>query len=636
MRINRDPFLWSLTESDVSFTGLIMSRYASMCKYYDKIIHNPCAAFFSPDDAYGMTFNYWAPFYSLQVDINLQQNLQYQGTEDLLSKLDAYRRIMDGQSKAASAIFCVAETAKQVYDVARANRVAAMNDEFWKMFHDSDDPDDPANDQDWQLFKSSYRTYFATPGVHEEDLDAIGPRSWKILQGYEGFSPYADPSTGFELSYEVRFGCKPGFEECKFYDALMLSGFAACYVAHTAGSADNKSVNQAIIKLTMNADGAELGGAAWNATSMEVYLHALENGQLLHFAGASGEISFDKDTYTAATSTTYVHWQILDGKIHHRNYFGGSGKRTSDANAAWMYLYSEQQARADFDDQAGGGTVTNYPALTDQYAVLVQGSSGFDNYRHQADVLGIYQMLRSGGFPDDHIILVLDKNMASDINNPERGVVRNAEDSPDLLGGSDSLPAAMVDYDSKDLSPHDITDILLGKGSGRLPTVLPQDAGANVLLYWSGHGSSISTGEADEFCWRDYPPGNGFGAGLLKETVGGMKFRKLLICVEPCYGEAVIRPVEGVHGVLGISGASAGEMSWADHWNSSARMWMCDRFSLNLTEYLSLNPDTSFRDLFLYCAAHTLGSHTKIIGAATYGNLYLESPGEFVRYARSL
>ena len=632
MSINRDPFLWSLTESDVSFTGLLMSRFASLSKYYDEIIDSPSAAFFSPDDSYGMTFNYWAPFYSLQQGISLQQNLLYGSGEELLSEFDSYRKVMDAQGKAGSSIFCVAEDALGMYEVARANRIAVMDEEFWDLLHDSKDPDDPENDRYWQMFKSSYLTYFAIPGFYEENLDAIGPRSWKILQGYEGFSPYADPSTGFELSYEVRFGVKPGFAECKFYDALMLAGFAACYLEHTAGSTENRSVNDAIITLTMEADGAELGGPAWNATSMEVYLNALEQGRLLHFIGASGEISFDKDTFTAATATTYVHWQVMDGKILHRGYFGGSGSRTADANAAWMYLYNEQQARADFDSQAGSGTALSYPPMTDQYAVLVQGSSGFGNYRHQADVLSVYQMLRSGGFPDDHIILVLDKDMALDGKNPMPGIVRCAEDGPDLLAGSDGLPAAVVDYDNKDISPSDIADILLGNRSGRLPTVLSQDAGANVFLYWSGHGNSLSNGGADEFCWRDNSRGEGFGAGLLGETLREMEFRKVLICAEPCYGEVVLRCVEDIPGALGISGASANEMSWADHWNSEGRLWMCDRFTLNLTDYLTGNPEGNFRDLFLYCAAHTLGSHARITGAATYGNLYLESPGEFVLY----
>jgi hypothetical protein len=59
---------------------------------------------------------------------------------------------------------------------------------------------------------------------------------------------------------------------------------------------------------------------------------------------------------------------------------------------------------------------------------------------------------------------------------------------------------------------------------------------------------------------------------------------------------------------------------------------MCDRFSQNLVNFLSANPDTSFRDLFLYCAQHTLGSHARIVNAANFGNLYTTGPAEFIRY----
>ncbi len=225
--------------------------------------------------------------------------------------------------------------------------------------------------------------------------------------------------------------------------------------------------------------------------------------------------------------------------------------------------------------QAGEGTDQHfaYPALTGQYAVLVQGSNGFDNYRHQADVLSIYQSLRRGGYPDDYIILILDKKMASDPRNPEPGVVRTAPDGPDLLGGtttgSDILPA-MVDYDSADLTASDVADILAGRQSDHLPVVVPQDEGNNVLFYWSGHGRSTSRGGANEFSWRETSSGKGFSANLLKQTAQQMSFRKLLIAAEPCYGECVIRTVDGIPGVLAMSGANSQEQSWADCWSNDA------------------------------------------------------------------
>ena len=81
-----------------------------------------------------------------------------------------------------------------------------------------------------------------------------------------------------------------------------------------------------------------------------------------------------------------------------------------------------------------------------------------------------------------------------------------------------------------------------------------------------------------------------------------------------------------------MSGASATEQSWADCWSNDAHVWLCDRFSQNLVTCLTDNPDTSFRDLFLYCATHTLGSHAKIVNAAHFGNLYTTGPSEFIRY----
>ena len=77
--------------------------------------------------------------------------------------------------------------------------------------------------------------------------------------------------------------------------------------------------------------------------------------------------------------------------------------------------------------------------MPDQYAVLVHGSQGFANYRHLADVLSVYQLLRKNGFDDDHIILIIDKALANDTQNDEPGIIRISTDDKDLLSGSDGL-----------------------------------------------------------------------------------------------------------------------------------------------------------------------------------------------------
>ena len=110
--------------------------------------------------------------------------------------------------------------------------------------------------------------------------------------------------------------------------------------------------------------------------------------------------SFKKCRFSSAIHTTYVHWQIHDGKIQHRNYLSSDGShRTSSTMAAWSWLAKNAEeafARSAENKDAG----ISYPALTAQYAVLVQGSNGWNNYRHQADVLSVYQMLKTKGFDD--------------------------------------------------------------------------------------------------------------------------------------------------------------------------------------------------------------------------------------------
>ena len=278
-----------------------------------------------------------------------------------------------------------------------------------------------------------------------------------------------------------------------------------------------------------------------------------------------------------------------------------------------------------------------YPDLSAQYAVLVQGSNGWSNYRHQADVLSVYQMLKRNGYDDDHIILIIDKALGSDSKNPEQGTIR-AED-----GGNDLLEGAVIDYDNAALTPADICNILLGAApssdpeGATIPNKSNEAVGSpNILLFWSGHGRNRAGNGADELVWRNTDTGEGMTAELLRQTVSQMQqqglYRKLLILTEPCFSEAVITPLTGIPGVLAMSSAGTYEQSFADNWSSELGVWRCDRFTRNLVTHLTDNPAATYRDLYLYCAQHTLGSHVHIVNSANFGNLYTTGPNEFISF----
>ena len=615
---NKEPFLWSLTETDITFCEVLMNMYAS---YALNFVHDKStpAALFAPNDSYGRTFYDWGPYQAEEMGIRFSHNDMYTSDADLRQRMKAYYDELDQLSYFGSVLtgnFCVIETTQQLLDMAR------LRMEWW-----GEDPDEPFPEEDknemQEILEGWARIWFAFSNLTQESLDALGPQALDVLQYYQGFSPYADPTTGFEKSYEVKFGNKPTFAECKFYDALMLAAFAASYAEHHADVTD---INQAIIDIT-TPHAEQLRSAAWSQTSMELYLSALEQGQLMDFKGASGEIRFDNETYTSAIHTTYVHWQIHDGKIQHRNYLSSDGShRTSSTMAAWSWLAKNAEeafARSAENKDAG----ISYPALTAQYAVLVQGSNGWNNYRHQADVLSVYQMLKTKGFDDDHIILIIDKALASDAMNPEPGIIR-AED-----GGNDLLAGCSMDYDNADISPSDISNILLGVKTDKTPVVLPKDAGQNVLLFWSGHGHNHANNGADELVWRNADVGRGMTADLLRQTISLMHqqghYRKMFVLTEPCFSEAVITPLVGIPGVLAMSSAGTFEQSFADNWSTELGVWRCDRFSRNLVTHLTASPTTTYRDLYLFCAQRTLGSHVHIVNSAHFGNLYTTGPQEF-------
>ena len=615
---NKEPFLWSLTETDITFCEVLMNMYAS---YALNFVHDKStpAALFAPNDSYGRTFYDWGPYQAEEMGIRFSHNDMYTSDADLRQRMKAYYDELDQLSYFGSVLtgnFCVIETTQQLLDMAR------LRMEWW-----GEDPDEPFPEEDKNEMQETLegwaRIWFAFSNLTQESLDALGPQALDVLQYYQGFSPYADPTTGFEKSYEVKFGNKPTFAECKFYDALMLAAFAASYAEHHADVTD---INQAIIDIT-TPHAEQLRSAAWSQTSMELYLSALEQGQLMDFKGASGEIRFDNETYTSAIHTTYVHWQIHDGKIQHRNYLSSDGShRTSSTMAAWSWLAKNTEeafARSAENKDAG----ISYPALTAQYAVLVQGSNGWNNYRHQADVLSVYQMLKTKGFDDDHIILIIDKALASDAMNPEPGIIR-AED-----GGNDLLAGCSMDYDNADISPSDISNILLGVKTDKTPVVLPKDAGQNVLLFWSGHGHNHANNGANELVWRNADVGRGMTADLLRQTISLMhqqgQYRKMFVLTEPCFSEAVITPLVGIPGVLAMSSAGTFEQSFADNWSTELGVWRCDRFSRNLVTHLTASPTTTYRDLYLFCAQRTLGSHVHIVNSAHFGNLYTTGPQEF-------
>lgn len=595
------PFLWALTSSDVKLCETVLDYFATFCKYYDYFETAPQGMVYSPDDVYGKTFFDWIPFFATNFEISVAENSHYVNGDQLADKIFKWLKT-NCNNWLTAASFCVVEDVEDIYKVAYARRKYFNED---PLFFDGEAFDTKYDDN--TTFSQVCPTYFVIDDICDEYVESMDTRAQGILQQYKGYSPYADPSTGFELSYQTRFGTKPAFAECKLYDALLLTGICAYYMEHTG----EQNFNSAVTTITVEHDGA-LSSPCWDGCVLERYLHGLLEGEVYNFTGASGRVCFDKENFLVNIGSTYVNWQIKNGRIVHHTYFGGEGKYNAKTTAAWQIFYDESYLRQMFDEMAEEYTGASYPSLDDKYAVIVHASEGFANYRHLADALSVYQALKSAGFDDEHILLIADPSVANDSHNPEPGVVRSSKTGADLMKN------VVVDYDASTLSANDVEDLI--------KTNVPKSPNTNVLLYWSGHGSN------GEFTWRGKSLGGGFSAEMLRETVNSLVFRKMLVIAEPCYSESVIKALDGCHGVLAISGAAQNEQSWADNWNEESLFWMSDRFTKTMLTCLAGNPSISYNELYIYCSQHTLGSHVKIVNAANFGSLYMESPDEFFRY----
>lgn len=127
-------------------------------------------------------------------------------------------------------------------------------------------------------------------------------------------------------------------------------------------------------------------------------------------------------------------------------------------------------------------------ARSAQWAVLVAGSSDYFNYRHQADVYHLYNVLVKKGLPKSNIIVLAVDDIAHSEYNPFPGKVFNKPKGNDVYDG------VQIDYKGNDVSPNVFRSVLLGhkdklvnKGTGR---VLESTQNDNVFVYFSDHGAA--------------------------------------------------------------------------------------------------------------------------------------------------
>ncbi|VAH49983.1 unnamed protein product [Triticum turgidum subsp. durum] len=161
-----------------------------------------------------------------------------------------------------------------------------------------------------------------------------------------------------------------------------------------------------------------------------------------------------------------------------------------------------------------------------KWAVLVAGSSGYGNYRHQADVCHAYQILRRGGLKEENIVVFMYDDIAKNSLNPRPGVIINHPKGQDVYAG---VPK---DYTGKQVTAKNFFAVLLGnktavtEGSRKVINSKPKD---HIFIYYADHGGPGVLGMPN----RPYIYAGDF-IKVLREKHASKSYSKMIIYVEAC------------------------------------------------------------------------------------------------------
>ena len=625
----RNTYAWFLTESDITQCEIMLSAAQAL--------HATDVALIYSDDIYGKSFMDWFGYYATERELHIAGGTHpYKPGEDLRPFL---RKVVEEANDTEVWLLLALNRGEDYVQVSTAIEY------FWL-------------DEVMGAEKVVYLRNICSDTAMDQTL-LQGEAFYSIDMGV---SPCAAMNYGFTQAYEGRFSRIPFNGEAQVYDALTLIALGAaagegspdrCLVDGKQVTYSEKPNEPGLTDYMRAVVSSESGPSVqWDAASLAIAFEELAAGHAIDMSGATGNLFFDRNTHTKILNTTYMLWQIAlnyDTVTYESHpyfepqlYLSTAGT-SSEASTTEFWLLEKKWAQ-EFGHE-DNIPQHDLPKATDHWAVVISPSTTWNNYRHQADAFAMYQLLRSHGYDDDHIVLIVEDNLADDLRNsyPRQIFVEPPGDSES--SGQDVRQNAVVDYHFSQLSLDDLEDIMLGRQSERLPHVIHSDSTSNVFVFWSGHG-----GSEDGPLWGNEDARLYYGTDRLKNIVTQMsgngvdgennsslftlhsslkKYRRMMFAIETCYsGKWGAAPAE-VPDVLVLTAASPNETSKADVFDAGLGVYLSNAFARTFRQVVQTNNAVSIYDLYRQLSRTTTGSHVNIYNIGQYGSVYDNNMSDF-------
>lgn len=221
------------------------------------------------------------------------------------------------------------------------------------------------------------------------------------------------------------------------------------------------------------------------------------------------------------------------------------------------------------------------PQHSSNYAVVVSASRYWFNYRHAVNALVIYDLLRQGGFDDDHIILMSADEFPTNSRNP----VKNSMYATSVAAGPSLYNAtAQIDYRGDDVTVQNFVNVLTGRAAKSLP-VLQSNKDSNVLIYLSGHGGDefFKFQDEQEITSAEI-------AGVIRQMHDAGRYREILLVADTCEAFTLGKKLTAEHtpNVTMIGSSLRGESSYAHHSDTDLGLSVIERYTYAFTEHVKV------------------------------------------------
>ena len=218
---------------------------------------------------------------------------------------------------------------------------------------------------------------------------------------------------------------------------------------------------------------------------------------------------------------------------------------------------------------------------TSNWAVIVDTSRFWFNYRHAANALSVYHACKRFGIDDDHIILMLAGDVPScDSRNAFPSTVFN--DVKHLTQLYDT--SIQVDYRGLEVTVESIIQVLTGRHPEGTPSSkkMRSDDGSNVLLYLTGHGGDefLKVQDTTEISTRDIQES-------LREMDGKGRYNEIFFMADTCQASTLMNTLDVVPRLVTVGSSKLGQSSYSYSNDFSVGVSLIDRFTYTMLNFFN-------------------------------------------------